>query len=215
MITRRSERPLKADERRGTGMQAKREAALVVTGTTVAVFLVCLVALWIFAGPGRTPERREIVIPAGTADLIAAGQNPLDLPANWSFRSGDVLVLDNRDDVGHYVGAWFSPYGEVTEITVTASATVFCTLHPAGQIYIDVTPRRTDWTLAISPTLLIGPAFGLVLLMALRMLRRLENPDPAAQSEVARRSRRGREPEEPVSGGTGDPGPSSLMAAQK
>ncbi len=196
-------------------MQAKREAALVVTGTTVAVFLVCLVALWIFAGPGRTPERREILIPAGTADLIAAGQNPLDLPANWSFRSGDVLVLDNRDDVGHYVGAWFSPYGEVTEVTVTSSATVFCTLHPAGQIYIDVTPRRTDWMLAVPPTLLIGPAFGLVLLMALRMLRRLEDPDPLAGTEVGRRGTRDVEPEQVVPGVTEDPGPSSLIVIRE
>ena len=190
-----------------------REAALVVAGTTMAVFLVCLVALWIFAGPGRAPERREIVIPAGTADLIAVGENPLDLPSNWSFRSGDVLILDNRDDVGHYVGAWFSPYGEVTEITVTASATVFCTLHPAGQIYIDVTPRRTDWMLAVPPTLLIGPAFGLVLLMALRMLRRLEDPETVAGAHEVERTVRSGEPEQAVPEATGNPGPSSLIAA--
>ncbi len=179
----------------------------------MAVFLVCLVALWIFAGPGRAPERREIVIPAGTADLIAVGENPLDLPSNWSFRSGDVLILDNRDDVGHYVGAWFSPYGEVTEITVTASATVFCTLHPAGQIYIDVTPRRTDWMLAVPPTLLIGPAFGLVLLMALRMLRRLEDPETVAGAREVERTVRSGEPEQAVPEATGNPGPSSLIAA--
>jgi|TARA_B100000959_G_scaffold148056_1_gene155404 hypothetical protein len=210
VITRRSLRP-QADEQCSTGIHGIREAALVVAGTTTAVFLVCLVALWIFAGPGRARERREIVIPAGTADLIAAGENPLDLPANWSFRSGDVLVLDNRDDVGHYVGAWFSPYGEVTEITVTASATVFCTLHPAGQIYIDVTPRRTDWMLAVPPTLLIGPAFGLVLLMALRMLQRLEDPETVAAAEAARRRRRDREPEPVAPGATGNPGLSSLI----
>jgi len=187
VIKGRSERP-KADERSGTGMKETREAVLVVLGTTAAVFVVCLVALWIFAGPGREPERREIVIPAGTSDLIASGQNPLDLPSNWSFRSGVVLVLDNRDDVGHYVGAWFSPYDEVTEITVTASATVFCTLHPAGEIYIDVTPRRSDWALAVPPTLMVGPAFGLVLLMALHLLRRLEDPVPEATRESGRSS---------------------------
>jgi len=187
VIKGRSERP-KADERSGTGMKETREAVLVVLGTTAAVFVVCLVALWIFAGPGREPERREIVIPAGTSDLIASGQNPLDLPSNWSFRSGDVLVLDNRDDVGHYVGAWFSPYDEVTEITVTASATVFCTLHPAGEIYIDVTPRRSDWALAVPPTLMVGPAFGLVLLMALHLLRRLEDPVPEATRVSGRSS---------------------------
>ncbi len=152
---------------------------MVVVGTTAAVFLVCLLALWIFAGPGRDASRREILIPAGTADLIAAGQNPLDLPSNWSFRSGDVLVLDNRDVADHYVGAWFAPYGEVTEVTMEASATVFCTLHPAGQIIIDVTPRRSDWALAVPPTLMIGPALGLVLLLALRLLRGLEEHGPA------------------------------------
>ena len=212
MIRRRSLRP-QADERCSSGIHGMREAALVVAGTTMAVFLVCLVALWIFAGPGRAPERREIVIPAGTADLIAVGENPLDLPSNWSFRSGDVLILDNRDDVGHYVGAWFSPYGEVTEITVTASATVFCTLHPAGQIYIDVTPRRTDWMLAVPPTLLIGPAFGLVLLMALRMLRRLEDPETVAGAHEVERTVRSGEPEQAVPEATGNPGPSSLIAA--
>ena len=196
-------------------MRGTREATVVVLGTTMAVFFICLVALWIFAGPGRMPERRTIVIPTGTADLIAAGQNPLDLPANWSFRSGDVLVLDNRDKVGHYVGAWFSPYGEATEITVTVSATVFCTLHPAGEIYIDVTPRRTDWILAVPPTLMVGPAFGLVLLLALRLLRHLEDPEPSTNNADGQRRRKDEGSMEFVPEATEDPGPSSLPPSQE
>ena len=150
-----------------------RDALLTVGGATAATLLVCMVALWIFAGPDRAPSRRDLVIPAGTAELIANGGNPLDLPANWSFRSGDVLVLDNRDRADHFIGAWFAPYDRVTEVTLEASVTVLCSLHPDGVISIDVTPRRTDWALAVPPTLMIGPAFGLTLLMARWVLRSL------------------------------------------
>ncbi|MBC8363881.1 MAG: hypothetical protein H8E59_02635 [Actinobacteria bacterium] len=158
----------------------RQDTLLAVGGATAVTFLVCLIALWTFAGPGRSPSRREIVIPAGTADLIADGGNPLGLPASWSFRSGDVLVLDNRDRADHFIGAWFAPYDRVTEVTLEASATVLCSLHPDGVISIDVTPRRTDWALAVPPTLMIGPAFGLVLLMAGRVLRGLDDPGNAS-----------------------------------
>ena len=155
------------------------EGVTVVGAATLVVFGVCFIALWIFAGPGRKAERKEIVIPAGTYALIDAGENPLNLPANWSLRSGDILVFDNRDQVGHYVGPWFSPRNEITEVIVNASAslTLFCSLHPDGQINIDVTPRRSDWTLAVWPSLMVGVPFGLILLMVRQLMRRLEDPE--------------------------------------
>ncbi|MCP3854848.1 MAG: hypothetical protein GY745_12705 [Actinomycetia bacterium] len=53
--------------------------AVYIVIATVAAWVVCAVALWIHAGPGRPSERREVVIEQGDAEPIAQGENPLEL----------------------------------------------------------------------------------------------------------------------------------------
>ncbi|MCP5029598.1 MAG: hypothetical protein GY929_25280 [Actinomycetia bacterium] len=146
--------------------------------TTFLVWVVCFVALWIFAGPGREPERREIVIEAGDAELIAQGENPLEIPSTWNFLSGDVLVLDNRDSAIHLVGPWTVGPGQVLELKLRASVpNAFCSIHPSGRLRINVEPRRTDLALTTAPTLMLGPPLGLAAYAVHRVMSKLEESE--------------------------------------
>ena len=52
----------------------------------------------------HAPSRIELVIPAGTADKVAAGQTVLSLPAEMVFVVGDTLVVKNEDTTNHQLG---------------------------------------------------------------------------------------------------------------
>jgi len=149
-----------------------------VGGATLAVWLFCVLALWVYAGESDAAQREEVVIHPGSAELIARGENPLALPSIWSFQSGDVLVLDNRDSVVHFVGPWSVDPGQIREVQLQASVpSVFCSVHPAGRLSINVEPRRTDWQLTVAPTLMLGPVLGLIAFGVRRVMSGLGDPE--------------------------------------
>src|SRR5687768_17317414 len=49
----------------------------------------------------RPPKSIEIVIPAGTAELVARGEQPPSLPQDMTFVVGDTLIVKNHDVVDH------------------------------------------------------------------------------------------------------------------
>lgn len=160
----RGRRPRRARRlpRAGPGWSRLVSVAAWMVGATAAMLLVALVALWIYAGPSRAPQRHVLVIPAGLSEAVASGANPLELPATWALRSGDSLVVDNRDRVVHTVGTWMVAPGSVRTVELRPQvAALVCSLHPSGSITLDVTPARTDWWLAGIAALAFGPALGL------------------------------------------------------
>ena len=151
-------------------------ASALVLACTFTMWIVCLVALAVFAGNGHTPRRYDLVIAAGTDTRVAAGENPLSLPANWNLVSGDVLVLDNRDATPQTIGAWTVGPGEVREVVLRPfSGLVQCTLHPDGAITMNVHPARTDWKLALMATLAFGPMLGIGAMVVARVMRSLDD----------------------------------------
>ena len=132
------------------GFRSMRGGALVLA-STLAMWIVCAIALYIYAGEGRDPRRYDLVIHKGTDELVAAGQNPLALPSHWNLRSGDVLVLDNREDSQQTFGAWSVGPGELREVVLRPfTGLVQCTLHPEGELVLDVAPAvlcaNRGWT---------------------------------------------------------------------
>ncbi|MCC7118706.1 MAG: hypothetical protein IT310_09290 [Anaerolineales bacterium] len=69
------------------------------------------VAFYFLGETARKPKQITIVIPAGTAELIAHGQQPPALPENMDFVTGDTLVIDNQDSVNHQLGPLWIPAG--------------------------------------------------------------------------------------------------------
>lgn len=48
----------------------------------------------------------EIVVPAGTTDRLARGEDVAVMPAELQLSVGDVLRIRNEDDVDQSVGPW-------------------------------------------------------------------------------------------------------------
>lgn len=164
--------------------------ALPLLGAMVAasavMWALCAVGLLFYTRDARAPETHRLVIPAGTSERIAAGENPLALPAAWSFRADDTLELVNQDGVDHWIGTFFVAAGTTAAYPLKVSyngSHLLCTLHPAKAIVIDVESRTFDWRLTILPTLAFGPLIGLILAGVARVVRNLDDGGPTGSPD--------------------------------
>ncbi len=57
----------------------------------------------------RPPTVIELIIPAGTADLIRAGEAPPEIPNDLRFVVGDTLKVINQDNQNHQLGPLWIP----------------------------------------------------------------------------------------------------------
>ena len=85
---------------------------------SAAMWALSAIALVIYTDGARSPELHVLEIPAGTAERVAAGENPLAIPSTWSFLADDTLRLVNRDDVQHWIGTFHVPPRETVEYTL-------------------------------------------------------------------------------------------------
>jgi hypothetical protein len=60
----------------------------------------------------RPPQTVELVIPAGTAAQVAAGERVEALPDEMIFVVGDTLLVTNQDSAAHELGPLFVPAGQ-------------------------------------------------------------------------------------------------------
>jgi hypothetical protein len=150
-------------------------SALVVLAVTAAVWVVSAGSLLFYTSSTRDPREFTLVIPAGTQEAIARGENPLEIPATWSFQADDTLTLENRDTGGHWLGSFYVPPEETRSFILRpALAGLFsCSLHPTGEIVLDIELRRFDWAATLIPTLVVGPALGLAAVALRRVMRLL------------------------------------------
>lgn len=143
-------------------------------------------ALVMYTADSRQPTTRTIVIADGSSDLIARGENPLEIPPTWSFLADDTLVLDNRDDVPHTLGAWYVPPNTVRRFDLQPAYGGFfvCTLHPDGAITLDIQPRDFDFALIAAPTFGFGFSVGVILFIGLNVSRALGSGDAAYALDI-------------------------------
>ena len=95
-----------------------------------------------------TPQRIELIIPAGTAQKVAAGQQVPSLPAKMEFIQGDVLVVINQDSVSHQLGPVWVPPGSKASLTLDESNyfSYECSFQPTRFLGLDV---RTPTTMSV------------------------------------------------------------------
>ena len=105
--------------------------------------LVVVIASVGFSRLVQRPEglERLVVIPAGTAERLAAGEDVALLPDDLRFRLRDRLVVVNDDLSSHQVGPFVVAPGQRLEKRFSEAATLdgFCSLHATGRITIEIT----------------------------------------------------------------------------
>ncbi len=112
----------------------------------------------------HAPSRIELVIPAGTAERVAAGQSIPAIPPEMSFVIGDVLVVNNQDSVSHQLGPLWVPPGARANLAmeIENQYAYACTFQPSQYLGLDVRPRVTMQT-RIQAILLAGLPMGMLM----------------------------------------------------
>lgn len=89
----------------------------------------------------------------------------------------------NDDSADHYFGTFLAPAGRTVSYVLqpALAGLVFCSLHPSGTIDIGVEVRDFDWRLIVAPTLIFGPAVGIVAFVAAQVMRKLDDEDDDAR----------------------------------
>lgn len=135
----------------------------------------------------REPGEVRLVIPAGTADLVAAGEASPSIPQTMTFIMGDVLVVQNDDTVDHQLGPVWVPPGQTARLTLdTANDYAYaCTFQPARYLDLTVRPRVTLQT-RLNAILLAGIPMGAMLAIYGLVLWPIkpQPPKPSAQAPV-------------------------------
>lgn len=88
----------------------------------------------------RSPESIILIIPPGTADSVARGEQPPSLPQNMDFVVGDVLIVRNQDSVDHQLGPLWIPAGTEgnLQLGTVESLAYECSFQKSNYLGIDV-----------------------------------------------------------------------------
>ncbi|HNB53271.1 MAG TPA: hypothetical protein PK530_15075, partial [Anaerolineales bacterium] len=74
------------------------------------------------SGEDRAPQEILLVIPAGTAEKVAAGEAEPSIPQEMTFVLGDTLVVQNNDTADHQLGPLFIPSGTNASLPLQEAA---------------------------------------------------------------------------------------------
>jgi hypothetical protein len=96
----------------------------------------------------RMPREIELVIPAGTADQVARGEQPPSIPQNMTFVVGDRLVVKNDDLVDHKLGPLWIPANSSAQLSLDQEESLAyeCTFQPGNYFGLDVREPLTSGT---------------------------------------------------------------------
>ena len=112
----------------------------------------------------RPPQEITLVIPAGTAEQVARGEQPPTIPENMSFVVGDTLVLRNEDSVDHKLGQLWIPANSSAQLSLDQeeSFAFECSFQPGSYFGLDVNQPLTLGT-RIYGILYVGIPLGVLI----------------------------------------------------
>ncbi len=112
----------------------------------------------------RAPQAVELLIPAGTAERVAAGEGVPAIPDELTFVVGDVLLVVNQDTVDHQLGPIWVPAGSTGSL-VLDQADKFsyrCSFQPSRYLGLNVRAGTTAWS-RVQALLLATPPTAVLL----------------------------------------------------
>jgi hypothetical protein len=111
----------------------------------------------------REPGVIELVIPAGTADLVRAGEAPPNIPKDMRFVVGDTLTVVNQDSESHQLGPLWIPAGSSAsqKLESEENLVVECSFQAGSYMGITVQEPVT-WRTRISGIFFAGFPLGMM-----------------------------------------------------
>ena len=93
-----------------------------------------------------TDFQHDYLIPAGTADRMAAGEAVEIVPAELVVEVGDAIRIVNADDTDHIVGVFYVAAGETLTQRFQSVAVLEgeCSVHPSGAFTLRVVEDLGD-----------------------------------------------------------------------
>ena len=112
----------------------------------------------------RSPEQIMLVIPPGTAQRVALGEQPPAIPQGMVFVVGDTLVVKNEDSAQHELGPLFIPPGSSASLALNTQEDYQfqCSFTPTKYFGLNVTEPLTLST-RLTAILLGGLPMGMLL----------------------------------------------------
>jgi hypothetical protein len=114
----------------------------------------------------RAPQTIELVIPAGTAARVDAGQDPMSLSSGMVFVLGDVLEVKNQDAVVHQLGPMLVPPGGSARMTMAKEENLLlsCSFQASRYLGLDIR-QPTTITTRLTALMLGAPTTTVLLFM--------------------------------------------------
>jgi hypothetical protein len=102
-------------------------------------------AVWVNDATSRPAQVVELVIPAGTAERVAAGEAAPSIPDSLKLATGDTLLVRNQDTVSHQLGPMWIPAGSTGRLVFprTVTGRYSCSFTPVRSFGIQVEQRLT------------------------------------------------------------------------
>ena len=119
----------------------------------------------------RPPQEIILVIPMGTAENVARGEQPPGIPSNMSFVVGDTLIVKNEDTVDHQLGPLWIPASSSASLALdqVESLAYECSFQPGKYLGLDVNEPLTLGTRAYGILYIALPLGILLSLYSLAM----------------------------------------------
>jgi hypothetical protein len=126
----------------------KRSLIFAIAGLVFGALLSEIAFLVMPGMDTRAPEKVVLVIPPGTAQRVALGEQPPSIPTNMLFVVGDTLVVKNEDSVEHQLGPLWIPAGSSASMPLnTDEKFAFqCSFVPTKVFGLDVNQQITAGT---------------------------------------------------------------------
>ena len=114
----------------------------------------------------RGAQTIELTIPAGTAEKVAAGEPVPAIPTEMVFVLGDVLVVNNQDDVPHELGPLFVPAGSSASLPMDRADNfaLNCSFSASNYLGLEV-KAPTTWRTRLTGVLFAAPATAVMLFL--------------------------------------------------
>jgi hypothetical protein len=96
----------------------------------------------------RPPREITMVIPAGTSEQVARGEQPPSIPENMTFVVGDTFIVRNEDAVDHKLGPLWIPAHSSAELSLDQEESLAyeCSFQPGNYFGLDVREPLTFGT---------------------------------------------------------------------